>query len=304
MDLIILAVLLPLVIVPIVLLFGFAGCASFGEEVSPAPPPAPFNLQATAVGTDQIRLTWQHNSAGGVEFRVGRQRADGSWDDLHGTPTPATAMEFLDKLLDQGKTYNYRVRAITPGMSSTPSDPSNEKAATTWKWETAYLQPLTKPPALDGPTYSGDCLVQRIDKALLKFSGKRTRVTLRGATTLTILNAFVSRAIPGTGSSRWQPAADLTRLSGALIVAADTPQTLPDVDYALTNSEDLLIAFDIASGEGRRLNTGVGASVGFVKNGTPAVPAQEASLPTRTTTGWSTQNNTVSLVERIDVLIT
>jgi hypothetical protein len=79
---------------------------------------------------------------------------------------------------------------------------------------------------------------------------------------------------------------------------------LPDVAYALTNSEDLLIAFDIASGDGRRLTTGVGASVGFLKPGTPAVPAREASNPTRTTTGWATHTSTVFLVERIDVLIT
>jgi hypothetical protein len=213
-------------------------------------------------------------------------------------------MEFLDKFLDQGKTYNYRVTAITPSITSTPSAPSNEKAATTWKWETAYHQPLTKPPALDGPTYSGDCLVQRIDKTLLKFSGKRTRLTLRGATTLTILKVFVSRAIPGTGANRWQPGADLTQVSGALILAADTPLTLPDVGYAVTNSEDLLIAFDIASGEGRRLTTGVAPSVAFLKSGTPAVPAQEASLPARTTAGWSDFSDTVFLVERIDVLIT
>jgi hypothetical protein len=88
-----------------------------------------------------------------------------------------------------------------------------------------------------------------------------------------------------------------------VVVPADTPQLLPEADYALVNADDLLVAFDIASGEGRRLNTDVAASIGFVKTGSPSAPAQEAALATRTTTGWATHNG-LFLVERIEVLIT
>jgi hypothetical protein len=303
MELILLAVVLPLVIVPIVLLSGFAGCGSFGTDPAPTGPPAPSNLQATAIATDQIRLTWEHGSAGGVEFRVGRQRADGTWDDAHGIPTPATSKQLDDKFLEPGKTYNYRVSAVFTTSPSTLSAPSNEKAATTWRWEIAYDQPLTKPPAADGLTFTGDCLVQRIDKTLLKVSGTRTRLTLRCATTLTITTTFISRAVGTTGSDRWQPAPDRKAVSGAIVVPPDTPFTLGEVDYALTTAEDVLVAFDIASGQGRRLNAGVGASIGFVKNGSAGVPAQEAALSPRTTTNWNT-NNGLFLIEKIEVLIT
>ena len=303
MELLLLAVLLPLVIVPVVLLSGFAGCTTFGTTEQSSGPAATFNLTATAIGTDQIRLTWQHSSAGGFQFRVGRQRADGSWDDAHGIPAPATSMEFVDKFLDSGKTYNYRALAFASTNLSTPSAPSNEKAATTWKWETAYDQPLTKPPAVDGLTFSGDCLVQRIDKTLLKVSGTKTRLTVRCATTLTITAAFISRPVGATGTDRWQPAPDRKAVSGTLVVPPDVAFPLGEVDYALTNADDLLVAFDIASGQGRRLNAGVGASIGFVKNGSAGVPAQEAALSPRTTTNWNT-NNGLFLIEKIEVLIT
>jgi hypothetical protein len=303
MELILLAVLLPAIIVPVVLLSGFAGCSTFGTTEDPAGPAAPFDLQANAIATDQIRLTWKHNSSGGVIFKVGRQRADGTWDDTHGTPSPSSAMEFTDTFLEPGKTFNYRVLAFFATSPGTASAPSNEKAATTWKWEIAYEQALTNPPAGDGPTFTGDCLVQRIDKTLLKLPGTKTRLTVRSATTLTITSTFISRAVGTAGTDRWQPAADRKAVSGTDVVPADTPHRLPEVDYALTNAEDLLVAFDIASGEGRRLNTGVGASIAFVKNGSAGTPAQEAGISPRTTTGWGT-SNALFLVEKIEVLIT
>ena len=303
MELILLAVLLPLIIVPVVLLCGFAGCSTFGTDPAPTAPDPALNLTATAIGTDQIRLTWQHNSPAGIQFRVGRQRADASWDDAHGTPTPVTSMEYVDKFLESGKTYKYRILAIAGTALSTPSVPSDEKAATTWKWETAYQQALTKPPAVDALAFSGDCLVQRIDRTLLKFSGTKTRLTVRCATTLTITAVVISRPVGATGSDRWQPGADRKPVAGTVVVPADTPHMFPEVDYPLTKAEDLLVAFDIASGTGRRLTTSVGTSIGFVKLGSAGAPAQEAGLSSRTPTGWGTQNG-LFLVERIEVLIT
>ena len=56
MEWILLVGLLPLIIVPIVLLCGFAGCGI--DVVGSGVVLPPKNLTATAVGTDKINLSW------------------------------------------------------------------------------------------------------------------------------------------------------------------------------------------------------------------------------------------------------
>ena len=57
MEWLILFLLAPVIIVPIVLLFGFCGCGFTGHGRSPS---APFNLKATAISDSAISLSWEH----------------------------------------------------------------------------------------------------------------------------------------------------------------------------------------------------------------------------------------------------
>src|SRR5919107_1420885 len=115
MDWLLLIVLVPLVIVPIVLLYGFAGCGSFGT--SPPPPlEAPFDLVAKAVSTSQINLAWKHASSGGVSFIISFLGPEGSWNENYKTVTGAFTAESTS--LAEGVFYSFRVRAAAGGVET------------------------------------------------------------------------------------------------------------------------------------------------------------------------------------------
>lgn len=127
MDWLILILLVPAIIVPIVLLWGFVGCRSFGTS-DPVKTPAPTNLKATAKSTNLISLQWDDNAGGTAQFKVTRIE-EGSpapppkiYDNLPGKTFDDTAD------LKDGTTYFYTVQATLPGQSE--SDPSNQSAAT------------------------------------------------------------------------------------------------------------------------------------------------------------------------------
>lgn len=128
MDWFILILLVPAIIVPIVLLWGFVGCTSFSSE-DPPPLAAPTNLRAKAEGTNLVKLNWQYTGVGPVTFKVERVKEGDSLpkiqDNLSG---PLSFDDTLD--LAEGTTYFYKVRAKT--SSGTESALSNESSATTF----------------------------------------------------------------------------------------------------------------------------------------------------------------------------
>ncbi len=73
MEWLILALAMPVIIVVVVLLYGFIGCDAVagGFEVTYATTDAATDFQATANGTDKIDLTWQHKSST-AQFTVTR----------------------------------------------------------------------------------------------------------------------------------------------------------------------------------------------------------------------------------------
>lgn len=127
MDWLILIFLVPAIIVPIVLLWGFAGCKSF-DTADPDKTAAPTNLKATAKGTSLISLQWDDNAGGTAKFKVTRVE-EGS-----PAPPPKPYDNLPDKTFDdmadlkEGTTYFYTVQATLPGASI--SNPSNQSAAT------------------------------------------------------------------------------------------------------------------------------------------------------------------------------
>ena len=68
-DWLILVLVTPLIIVAVVLLYGFLGCEPF-EAAAPAKPDAPTNLLAKAAGPNLIKLTWDDKSGGAAKFKV------------------------------------------------------------------------------------------------------------------------------------------------------------------------------------------------------------------------------------------
>jgi hypothetical protein len=160
MDWLILILGVPAVLVPLVLLFGFAGCgqnASFctedgdcpqgticdgdgrcvseGEPFEPddpdePPPPPPVSppqdLNATAIDDQSVRLTWTSNEAGAT-FKIERALDD----DLNfqeivpsGPVSPADTTDDTPGLLE-GVTFLYRVSAVVDGQTSLASDSSS-----------------------------------------------------------------------------------------------------------------------------------------------------------------------------------
>ena len=128
MEWFVLIFLAPLIVVPIVLLCGFAGCGI--DTVATGGPAhgveAPSNLHAKATGVDTIELTWQNNTGGATIFEVERATSGTTnYSDIgHIGATSLTDNKQLEAVVNgvvdglaEGRTYFYRVRV------NIPSDP-------------------------------------------------------------------------------------------------------------------------------------------------------------------------------------
>jgi hypothetical protein len=301
MDWFILIVLVPFILLPVVLLWGFAGCTPFTAQDplpdpdtpdpdTPAKPPAPFNLQVTTVTENLVELQWEHTTVG-ASFKIERAETATPFDPNHGD-SPVDA-KFVDGAVLPGTDYFYRVRAVVGGITS---DESNTVKAHTLAWKETYGSPLT---TVDG-FYTDFCMVQRIDKSVLKFNGSKVRVTLRGATGTPVIDeAYISQADPGAANP-YDSFGDLTLLGTNIGQPAPQPNpvVLGPIDYKLVKSQDLIVAFDISGSNNGTLRAiaGVGISTCYVRAGT-----NEAKEQIRTA-GYAAKPNTVFLVERIEVL--
>jgi len=159
MDWVILILGVPAVLVPLVLLFGFAGCYSVatpcfddsdcpvgticsadgtcvgtGETVTdpddpPPPPPVsvPENLSATAIDDRSVLLTWSSDEPGAT-FQIDRADEDGTnftrLDIPPALVSPAGTTDDTPGLLE-GVTFLYRISAVVDGQTSQPSDNSS-----------------------------------------------------------------------------------------------------------------------------------------------------------------------------------
>jgi len=92
-----------------------------------APPAAPSDLTATAIGPNRIALGWTDNSGNEDGFKIERKEGDtGSWQEI--VQVGANSTTYLDTGLQPDTTYYYRVRAFN---ATGDSDYSNEASATT-----------------------------------------------------------------------------------------------------------------------------------------------------------------------------
>ncbi|HOK33571.1 MAG TPA: fibronectin type III domain-containing protein [Fervidobacterium sp.] len=91
------------------------------------PPQTPTDLNATALSSTQIKLTWQDKSTDELGFKIERKTgASGTWKET--AEASANTETFTDTNLDSNTTYYYRIKAYNNfGYSGY----SNEASATT-----------------------------------------------------------------------------------------------------------------------------------------------------------------------------
>ena len=156
MDWLILIVGVPAILVPLVLLFGFAGCQAAGvctddadcpvgtecidgscfavgvdqpEPILPLSPPE--NLSAIAIDDRSVLLIWTDNDPAAARFQIERAE-DGDEPQpiaISGIISPAGTTDDNDTAgLQEGVTYVYQVRAQGDGLPD--SEPSDRSSAT------------------------------------------------------------------------------------------------------------------------------------------------------------------------------
>ncbi len=326
MEWFLLIVLVPLIVISIVLLYGFAGCTSFGAAPDPPAPPTPpitppagppappGNLRVTNVGETSITLAWDHASPATVEFVITRTGLDLVPNANYAAIGQGIATTFTDGVLAPGSVvpgtvYSYTVRAKS-STDPTASPESNTVTVRTLKWEVAYDQALTVD---DGVTLAGNSLVQRIDRATyLPFGGttvRQVRLTLRGSTAGPGANTLIDLAtishvplgaLPGNPTpDPWDSEAVPLSLGAASLPVAGGPVMLGPTNFALNRTKDLLIAFDINVGNTNvaRGRPTVGASQAYARANTA-----EAATTNRSPLGYANRPAGVYFVEKIEVL--
>lgn len=150
MDWVILIVGVPAVLVPLVLLFGFAGCQVAGRCADDSDCPVgtectdgscfavgvdqpffplspPENLVAISLNDHSVFLTWSDNDPAAADFQIERAE-DGDQPQPITPPGTISPAGTTDDGLQEGVTYVYQVRAKGDGLPD--SDPSDISSAT------------------------------------------------------------------------------------------------------------------------------------------------------------------------------
>jgi hypothetical protein len=302
MDWLLLAVLVPLILIPVVLIYGFAGCGKL-LVLDPGPAPmAPENLTGKAASLTQIDLAWTHPSPSGIEFIVSVLGPEGVWnEDFKRVPG---LVQTSVPSLQPGTFYGFRVRAA---LNSVESGSSNVVMRRTMQWEPAFSRTLNEATS----SFQGDCLVQRIDRNILNYTGvaSRIRVTLRAASgepspMVIPLMTLSHAAEPGDDPlnptpNAYDSRAPLVSFPSLQIPGGGTSLVLPERDFALDRNRDLLFAFDVDAANptrGVRVAGGVGTSRLYRRNN-----VHMAATGNRSGT-FGEQLDQVQLVEKIEVL--
>lgn len=239
----ILVILVPAVVVPVVLLVGFAGCDRvYGLERPPDPAP-PIITAAQATGLSTILLGWTFEGTA-ENFQIERTKLPEGTIETFDAPSLA----IVDSGLQEGTLYLYRLRAAKGDGEysdwSAPASAMTFSFQTTFEWKD-YEEVFSR----NTPGWAGMSIVQRIEAVRLTITGTKVRVTLRAASNsdASVKRVYISRPDPDPSKDPYDSGADLTPITTTpFVVLADTTHELPVVDYTLHESLPLLIAIDFA----------------------------------------------------------
>jgi hypothetical protein len=287
MEWLTLLLLIPALVVPVVLLFGYTGC-TFSAALPPDPQ-APVITAATPLDGNRIRLEWTNPNTTPVTFDILRTP-----EGPGPPPAPDQQSPFTDEQLTPGETYSYRVRAIAGGVESEYSDD-----ATARTWADAFTVDLDN----NGQDVAApnDCIVQRFEPAALLRGGNLINVQGRAANggKLVIKKVTFSQAAAAGDpfDSQATPVA-VTGPAGQPFVADAGDTFSAQTAFQVDTFRPLLVAFDVGDPGNTRLATGNNATA-FVKQGTAQQPVTDASLPDRS--GFTPQPNQVRIITHISV---
>jgi hypothetical protein len=248
----ILLLLVPAVVVPVVGLWGFAGC-DFHPTVVPSPPA---NLHAVAKSDQRIDLNWEQGDPNTISYRIDRAPDGGTPVTIADNVTVTTFVD--DNIVVNGMglipntTYFYDVRTIVADSSLTDlADPAKANAKT---FALAFQIDPALPP-LDHHDTGNFCYAQRIPAAQLLADGSKLRLQVWGspAGNVTVHRIYISRVANPGNPNDYQSAGDIKPvLISDLTLPNDQPIFLPDlsndpIDYTLDQTMDLIIALDFTA---------------------------------------------------------
>jgi hypothetical protein len=293
----ILLLLIPSVVVPVVLLWGFTGCKFEPTRGEPPLTAAPTGLQAVDIQADSITLSWSYIvPPEPVTFSIHRDGA------LIASSLPQSQTMFTNTGREPETAYHYQVSSVrnSDQLSSDrhPADPG--LLVTTPPWESIFDTANVPPNPDNGATQANDCIVQRING--VPRGGKFVRITLRGiSNATTVLTAVtVSSGVPA-GSPQEYDSADQPQVLtfngvGGVTLQNGEAKTSDKIRHDVAQGQDLLVALDVSAASGNILRRIVAGTQSFIGNNN----AGEAAVMNRSA-GYNEQTNRVFCIERIEL---
>jgi fibronectin type III domain protein len=258
----ILSLLVPAIVVPIVLLTGFAGCdVVYDLERPPLTVPMIDSVEGTSGKAIAVTWTYSHNDV--THFDIERRKLPESTveDEIHvsvaDVKMPGTNIHTLtddnrNRGLKGETAYEYRVRAIGDGQEtewSTPVSGATFPFQPTFTWTQTEVDN-----GEDRTGWQGYSLIQRIEPSRLSRSGEQVRITLRASSAMgtkaAIDRVYISKPDPRPGADPYDSdPADLTAVATTSFVLPAVDPLMPveplePVNYVLDAEQPLLIAVD------------------------------------------------------------
>jgi hypothetical protein len=234
MDWLLLFLVVPAILVPMVLLYGFAGC-SFEPRRAISPPV----VTATAKNVDHIDVSWQ-NTGTVTGYRFVRKKGTAV---ERSEEVEASVTSDEDTGLEADTEYTYEVTAITAEEESGAGIASARTFRTVLAVDPATIQP---PQTVAPDSY---CFVHRIAASQLLANGGKVAIKVQGAPAgnATINRIVISRV--AAAGNPWDSAADLTPVPLPQELPGDLPGglDLDPIDYVLDQTQDLIVALDFTA---------------------------------------------------------
>jgi hypothetical protein len=231
MEWLILLLLVPAIVVPVVLFFGFAGC-SF--DLPPGPSLFINSIEPTALKT--LTVEWTDTDPGGVGFEIHRTKVSDKTSTVRTVEDPSLR-SIIDDGLEPATQYSYTVRRIL-------KDSPESEAVT----GTTLGPALLFPPQLLAQEIGreGFTIVQRIEPVKLKAGGNRVAISLIGGSPrCEITGIYISQAAPEPGADPYDAFTDLAPVvSDFVALPPGHVLTLPVIHYRLDPTKPLLVAFE------------------------------------------------------------